>query len=307
MDYNYISFPGLGIGEMKINKVAFEIGSLQVRWYGIIITLAMILGFTLACFRAKKKGIDFDNMLDYGIFVIISAIIGARLYYVVFDPDGSYTSFRDVIAIWDGGLAIYGGLIAGFIAIVCVSKYKKINLSVMLDIIAPCAMLGQAIGRWGNFFNAEAYGFDKDRIALYEKLFFRMDIREPGGKMTYHTLPTFLLESIWNILGLLLLILIIEKFKKYEGQSALFYVGWYGLGRGIIETYRSDSLYISSVRVSSLLGFVCFIGCTITMVYLGLKAKRKRLDEKEYVSMYSNRPEDDKEEKSTLFDNDKEG
>lgn len=291
MDYNYISFPGLGIGEMKINKIALEIGSLQIRWYGVIITVAIILGFTLACVRAKKKGIVFDTMLDYGIFVIISAIIGARLYYVIFDPDGVYTSFIDVIAVWRGGLAIYGGLIGGLIAIIAVSKFKKISIVKMLDIIAPCAMLGQAIGRFANFVNAEAYGWDKNNRALYENLFFRMDIRAPGTDTVRHTLPTFLLESLWNIIGLLIILFILERFKKFEGQTVLFYISWYGLGRGFIELFRSDSLYIGAFKVSSLLGFACFLFGTIMSVCLGVRARRKRLDEEEYTSMYSDRLE----------------
>ncbi len=283
---NYISFPGLGIGEMAINKVALSIGSISIRWYGIIITVAIICGFALACLRARKIGVSFDSMLDYAIFTVISAIVGARLYYVAFSGD-TYSSFIDVIAVWNGGLAIYGGLIGGLIAIICVSAVKKVKLAKILDVAAPCVMLGQAIGRWANFVNAEAYGYNPAKIALYQDNLFRMDIRVPGSDFVRHTLPTFLFESVWNIIGIIILVLLIERFKKYDGQSVLFYVTWYGFGRTWIEMLRSDSLYISDIRVSSLLGFLCFLTGVILMLVLGMRAKRARLDSADYESIYS--------------------
>ncbi|MBE6605759.1 MAG: prolipoprotein diacylglyceryl transferase [Ruminococcaceae bacterium] len=284
---NYISFPGFGIGEMTINKIALSVGDIQIRWYGIIVTLAIICGFAFACLRARKVGISFDSMLDYAVYTIFFAILGARLYYVAFSGD-TYNSFIDVIAIWRGGLAIYGGLIGGLFTIIVVSAIKKIKLAKILDVVAPCVMLGQAIGRWANFFNAEAYGYDPNKIALYESNVFRMDIRAEGSDFVMHTLPTFLFESVWNIVGMLLLIFVIERFKKYNGQSVLFYVTWYGFGRTWIEMLRSDSLYISDIRVSSLLGFLCFIAGVIFMIIFGLKAKREKLDSVEYQSIYSN-------------------
>ncbi|MBQ4137629.1 MAG: prolipoprotein diacylglyceryl transferase [Clostridia bacterium] len=287
---NYISFPGLGIGEMAINKIALQIGDFNIRWYGIIVTLAIVCGFAFACVRARKINVSFDSMLDYAIFTVISAIIGARLYYVIFSGD-TYSSFMEVIAVWNGGLAIYGGLIGGLIAIICVSAVKKVSLAKILDVAAPCVMLGQAIGRWANFINAEAYGYNPDKIALYSENIFRMDIRAEGSEFVRHTLPTFLFESVWNIIGLLILVLVIEKFKKYDGQSVLFYVTWYGFGRAWIEMLRSDSLYISDIRVSSLLGFLCFLAGVILMIILGMKARRKRLDDVEYESIYSNSEE----------------
>ena len=289
---NYISFPGLGIGEMAINKIAIPINeNFGIRWYGIIVTLAILCGFAFACVRARKIGINFDSMLDYAVFTIFFAILGARLYYVIFSGD-TYDSFMDVIAIWNGGLAIYGGLIGGLFTIIAVSKIKKISLAKFLDVVAPCVMLGQAIGRWANFVNAEAYGYDPDKIAKYADNILRMDIRAQGSEFVRHTLPTFLFESVWNIIGMLILLFVIERMKKYDGQSVLFYVTWYGFGRTWIEMLRSDSLYISDIRVSSLLGFLCFLTGVILMITLGLKAKRKRLDSAEYKSIYSTQNED---------------
>ena len=284
---NYISFPGLGIGEMEINKIAFSFGDFSIRWYGIIVTLAIVCGFAYAIVRARKINVNFDSMLDYAIFTVISAIIGARLYYVAFSGD-TYNSFIEVISVGNGGLAIYGGLIGGLIAIICVSAVKKVKLAQILDVAAPCVMLGQAIGRWANFINAEAYGYNPDKIALYADNIFRMDIRATGSEFVRHTLPTFLFESVWNVIGLLILVLVIEKIKKYDGQSVLFYVTWYGFGRTWIEMLRSDSLYISDIRVSSLLGFLCFLAGVILMIILGAKARRNRLDDVEYESIYSN-------------------
>ena len=287
---NYISFPGLGIGEMAINKIAFSIGDITIRWYGIIVTFAIICAFALACVRARKIGINFDSMLDYAIFTILFGIIGARLYYVAFSGD-TYNSFIDVIAIWNGGLAIYGGLIGGLIAIIIVSKFKKVKLAKILDVAAPCAMLGQVIGRWANFVNAEAYGYNPAKIALYEDNLFRMDIRAANSSMTIHTLPTFLFESVWNLVGMLILLFVVERMKKYDGQSVLFYMTWYGFGRTWIEMLRSDSLYISDIRVSSLLGFLCFLTGVILMIIFGTKARRNRLDSVEYESIYSSKSE----------------
>ena len=162
----------------------------------------------------------------------------------------------------------------------------------MLDIIAPAAMLGQAIGRWGNFMNGEAYGYNPAKIALYENNIFRMDIRAEGSDFVRHTLPTFLFESAWNIIGLLVIIFIIDKIKKYDGQVILFYLTWYGFGRGWIEMLRSDSLYFFDIKISSLVGFACFVAGVILMSVFSAKEKRRRLDDVHYDSIYSDNDSD---------------
>lgn len=283
---NYISFPGLGIGEMEIHRIAVNLGSIKIYWYGLIITLAIVFAFAFACLRAKKVGISFDTMLDYVIFVVVFSITGARLYYVIFS-DQVYNSFLDVIAVWNGGLAIYGGLIAGFFTILVISKIKKISFPKILDVAAPAVMLGQAIGRWGNFMNGEAYGYNPEKIALYANNVFRMDIRAEGSDFVRHTLPTFLFESVWNIIGLIVILLFVDRIKKYDGQIVLFYLTWYGFGRGWIEMLRSDSLYFFDIKVSSLVGFLCFIAGITLMIIFGAKAKRKVLDDAHYESIYS--------------------
>lgn len=248
-----ISFPGLGIGEFSVNRVALRIGSLTLTWYGLIICIGIILAFSYFAYRAGKAGINFDSVLDFALFTVPLAILGARLYYVVFNPS-NFHSLYDIIAIWEGGLAIYGAIIVGAIVVFCVAKYKKLSFFAIADMAAPAVMLGQAIGRWGNFMNGEAFGAETElpwRMGLCNSL---------TGFSTQYVHPTFLYESLWNLLGFTL-INIFYKNKKFNGEVLLWYVTWYGLGRSVIETLRTDSLYLgdTGIRVSSLLGAVCFL------------------------------------------------
>ncbi len=299
---NKISFPGLGIGEFTVDPVAFKIplpwtdgGAHPIMWYGIIITLAMIIGFLIAKRKAKYEGIKSDDMFDLAIYLIIFCMLGARLYYVLSKP-GEYRTFMDVISVWNGGLAIYGGVIAGALTIAVYSKIKKINTVKLLDAVAPALIIGQSIGRWGNFFNAEAYGEVTD-------IFCRMGIsvghwldRTAMDTVVYSTAeyyhPTFLYESLWNLVGFVLIMLFYKK-KKFDGQHVLFYLVWYGFGRFFIEGLRTDSLYLLSnmlgetVRVSQLVAAICVIGGGILMVMGFAGAKRRRLDSEEYAEVYS--------------------
>ncbi|MBE6702624.1 MAG: prolipoprotein diacylglyceryl transferase [Ruminococcaceae bacterium] len=288
-----VSFPGFGIGEMTINKVAFSIGNMDVRWYGIIITLGIIAGVGYAMYRSKEEGLKYDDILDYALWVILCAIIGARLYYVLTtlkDASGhwNYHSFIDVIAVWEGGLAIYGGVIAGAAAIVVVSlvkKFKKNQVLKVFDVVSPGVMLGQLIGRWGNFFNGEAHG-----VETSERFFLRMGLRGygadtpyPNRTIFYH--PTFLYESLWNLLGFVLINLLYRK-KKFDGQIMLMYLAWYGFGRMLIEGLRTDSLYIGVFRVSQVVGFLCFLICTILLVLFLVRAQRAKKDGETYDTVY---------------------
>ncbi len=278
---NTISFPGLGIGPFSVNEIAFTIPFLEnfrgVAWYAIIITFGMILAFSFVVLHSKKEGIKSDDVIDLAIFLLPSAIIGARLYYVIFY--GGYTSFIDAIAFWNGGLAIYGGIIAGSIAVVGVMLFKKINPLKMFDLIAPALMIGQAIGRWGNFVNAEAYGAETD-------LPWRMGILTPGMTKMIYVHPTFLYESLWNIIGFLLIYFFVFRKKKYNGQVMLAYFAWYGFGRMIIEGLRTDSLWLGTFRISQVIGFVSFVVATALLIYCGIKARKKRLEEESYSLQY---------------------
>lgn len=262
MGSNFVSFPGLGIEPFKLNPVAFEIFGHSVMWYGVIICFGMILASLYAFSRSKIEKIKTDDIIDLAIFVIIFGILGARIYYVLFSFDtyiveGSFfKTLGEMIAIWNGGLAIYGGVIAGFLTILVFSKVKKMRFSTLLDVVAPAVMIGQIVGRWGNFMNSEAYGSETTlpwRMGLHASF--------DGGESFYSEMfvhPTFLYESLWNLIGFILITLFYKK-KKFNGQIFLFYIAWYGFGRMFIEGLRTDSLMVGPVRVSQLLAAVTFV------------------------------------------------
>ncbi len=271
----YISFPGLGVDEFRVDNVAFTVFGHPIMWYGIIITLGIISAFLYVSYRAKhNEKIKNDDVLDYAIYLVIFGIIGARLYYVFtkfdsFKGDNFGDTLYNIIAVWEGGLAIYGGIIAGFIALVAVSLIKKIKLGKALDMIAPGVMLGQLIGRWGNFCNAEAFGSETS-------LPWRMGLRDISEKSAVYVHPTFLYESLWNLLGFVI-INITYKRKKFDGQIFLMYISWYGFGRMFIEGLRTDSLYVGDFRISQLVGFFCFFfGLALLIAMLIVTHLRKK-------------------------------
>ena len=267
---NYISFPGLGIESFSIDRVALTVGSFDIMWYGIIITCGMILAYLYGLTRAKIEKVKSDDVTDLTLFLIIFGVIGARIYYILFkledfiikDANGTLDlveSLKKMVNLRTGGLAIYGGIIAGFFTILVISKIKRIRFPVLLDIVAPCAMIGQLIGRWGNFFNVEAYGSVTD-------LPWRMGVGFGGGAPYVH--PTFLYESLWNLLGLVIITIIYKK-KKFHGQIFLEYVIWYGIGRAFIEGLRTDSLMLGDFRVSQILS-VALVAAGIIVLAISL-------------------------------------
>jgi len=263
---NYISFPGLGIGEFAVDPVAFTLFGREVRWYGIIITLGIMAAFFYVWYRtAHQKKMITDDLIDCALVIVPTAILCARLYYVIFDRSGSYDSFIDVIAIWDGGLAIYGAIIGGAIASYTIFRIKKIRVLTLCDAVGPAVMLGQLIGRWGNFTNGEAFGAETSSL-------FRMGLSHISGHVQTLVHPTFLYESLWNLLGFILINIFWKK-KRFDGQIVLSYIAWYGLGRGFIETLRQDSLYIGNtdIRVSSLLGFILFFAAAALIIFFSIK------------------------------------
>ena len=270
-----ISFPGLGIGEFEVNSTAISsehLGFLKglygeswsgIAWYGIIIVVGILLAATYALWRSKQEGITSDDMLDVILVAVIVSVIGARVYYVLFY--GGCTSFYDFIAVWNGGLAIYGAVIGGILSLTVMGWIKKVSPFKLLDIGASSIILGQAIGRWGNFVNAEAYGYETD-------LPWRMGIGSGSHAIFVH--PTFLYESLWNMIGFFLIWKLYKK-KKYDGQILLVYLAWYGLGRMFIEGLRTDSLWLipDVIRVSQLLAAVCFAGCSALLILLEVRRK----------------------------------
>ena len=294
-----VSFPGIGIGEFTINPVAFQIpilGGIEVRWYGILITIGIILAFSYCAYRAKQEGINFDNLLDIAMYTIIAGVIGARVGYVLFSLE-NYTKYLDTHGFWymikkmisinEGGLQIYGAIIAGAITIIAVCKIKKINPLKMLDAAASCVMIGQIIGRWGNFFNGEAHGsVVPETSPLY---FIRMGLSThniEGIKGMAYVHPTFLYESLWNLIGFVIIALLYKK-KKFSGQITLMYLTWYGFGRMFIEMLRTDQLKVGVFPVSVVIGAVCFVVGTVLLIVNLTKAHRAEITAGDYTPTYA--------------------
>ena len=251
-----------------IDPVAISIGPIKIYWYGIIIALAMLIGISLATKEAQKLGLEEDTMVDMALWAIPIGFIGARLYYVLFKWDYYIQNPSEIIAIWNGGIAIYGGLIAGGLAVYWFARRKKMTLTLLLDILAPSVLLAQSIGRWGNFINQEAHGGAVSRQFLETLYLPEFIIEQMNINGTYYH-PTFLYESLWSLLGFILLIILRnQKGLLRRGEVALSYVIWYSFGRFFIEGMRTDSLWIGDImRVSQILSLVLFISAIILLVY----------------------------------------
>ena len=261
--YTTISFPGLGIAFDPIRE--FAIGPVSVHLYGLIIGMGMILAAAYAMKRSKEFGLTEDHVLDGFLYVTPFAILCARIYYVAFSWEMYADNPISALYIWEGGIAIYGGVLGAIIGILVFTKVKKISPLSTLDLISIAFLIGQSLGRWGNFFNREAFGAETDtflRMGLYNTY---------TGETTYHH-PTFLYESVWNGAGFFLLHFLSKK-RKYDGQIALSYMAWYGLGRALIEGLRTDSLYIpgTGIRVSQLLAAASCGMAVILLVYNAMK------------------------------------
>ena len=267
METNFISFPGLGIDTFEVTRSIGE--KFQIYWYGIIITCGIICAFIYAMYRAKNEKVDQDKLIDVALWTVILGVVGARLYYVIFELDwfithsaNAWEFIKNVVNLRNGGLGIYGGIICGAAGVLIAAKIKKINMFKLLDMVGPGVMIAQAIGRWGNFVNGEAYGgIVSEGHPLY---FLRMGLISDNTIYDFNTYnmvyvhPTFLYESLWNITGFVLINILYKK-KKFNGQAACMYLAWYGFGRMFIEGLRTDSLYIGSIRVSQLVGLLCFV------------------------------------------------
>lgn len=255
-----------------MDPIAFQINGFEVRWYGILIACGVILAVLLAGYNCKKKNIDFDIILDVFFIAFPTAIIGARAYYVIFEFENYKDNLIDIFNIRKGGLAIHGGLIGASLAIYLFSKIKKVNLIEYLDVAAPSIILAQAIGRWGNFMNSEAHGGEVSYEFISKFPGFVQKGMYIGGTY-YH--PTFLYESIWNIMVcIILLIILYKKRKKEDGIVIASYLILYSLGRVFIEGLRTDSLMLGNIRVAQL---VSAIGIIIGLSIIFIIKKRKTI------------------------------
>ena len=257
----HVSFPGLGL-EFDINRVAFSIGSFSIYWYAICIASGVVLALLYAYFNAKRFDVNLDKLINCFIVGMITAIVGARLYYVAFRWEYFSQNPMDILNIRDGGIAIYGAIIGGLLGGLIVAKIQKMKLLPVLDLAMICFLIGQAVGRWGNFMNQEAYGTQTDSL-------FRM-VSEGTNGVAVH--PCFLYESVWCALGVLVLHMFSKKWQKYYGQVALLYMVWYGIERTFVEGLRTDSLYLPFMignyqpRVSQVLSLVIVIAGIVMLI-----------------------------------------
>lgn len=273
-----IGFPGLFGGfTIDPDPIALHIGH-GVYWYGIILALGLLAGLYLCMKQAKRFGLTEDNVIDMILWATPCCIIGSRIYYVIFyldlyrNADGSLDWGR-MIAVWDGGIAMYGTVIVGLLVAYLFCKRKKLKFFAMTDLCVMGLFLGQCIGRWGNFMNREAFGTDCT-------LPWRMQLWV-SQTQTIEVHPTFFYESLWNLVGLLLALFIVSRARRFDGENTCFYFLWYGLGRSWVEGLRTDSLYLfdwtlfgQPIRVSQALSVVLVIGAVIALVY-NIKIKKR--------------------------------
>lgn len=261
-----VTFPLFNLN-LKISDVAFSIFGIEIYWYAIMIVTAMIVALLVLKMREKYFDISFSDIIDLAIYVIPISIISARTYYIIFSLDDYISNPISMLEFRSGGLAIYGGIIGGILTCYVFCKKRKINFINLLDYIVPSLVIGQAIGRWGNFFNVEAYGTQTN-------LPWRMGIYEFGEYIEVH--PTFLYESICNLI--LFIILINIKNKKFSGQTVCIYLIGYGFIRMIIEGLRTDSLMLGNIRISQVLSLIILIlGITIYFTKIHQKKMSQNL------------------------------
>ena len=257
----HVQFPGLGFS-FTINPVAFTVGGHAFAWYGIIIAAAFLLAFAYVIKSCRAFRMDEDKFIDAVIVGILGGVIGARLYYVLFSTSDQYIKNPvSVFYIWEGGLGIYGGIIGGFLCGVLIAKLHKLNIAAVLDMASLGFLIGQSVGRWGNFVNQEAFG---SATSLPCRMVSeRTDIVSSGG---VH--PCFFYESMWCLIGFLLLHIFSRKYRRYDGQVFLLYVLWYGVGRFFIEGLRTDSLITPflSLRVSQVVAAVSAVAAAVLLV-----------------------------------------
>ncbi len=274
-----IEFPNL-FGGMAINYFrGFELFGISIYWYGILITLGVALAYLYAHFRAPKYGLSRDRMFDVVFGALIGGFVGARVYFCVFatlNPESglSYDIITTFTKIRDGGLAIYGGIIGGFLVGFIMCRIRKVNFRALCDLAALGFLIGQSIGRWGNFINQEAHGGVADPEYIFGMTGTIISQQVEAGAVVH---PCFLYESLWCALGFLLLHLYSMKLRSFDGEIALLYVAWYGIGRAFIEGMRTDSLMAGDIRISQLIGAVSFAVAVVLFITFKIITEKKQI------------------------------
>jgi len=280
-----IWFPHLGIEIKQLSRVIFQIFGYDVYWYGVIIGSGVLIALALAVQEAKRTQQNPENYVDIALFGVIFSVIGARLYYVIFSWKFYVNEPLKIFALREGGLAIYGGIIAGIITVIVYTKIKNLNFCLVADTAAPSLLLGQIIGRWGNFFNREAFGGYTDNIFAMRYLKEQVHNIAPSvlekvvivnGVEYIQVHPTFLYESMWNM-GVFVLLFILKKKKKFDGEIFGLYLLGYACGRVWIEGLRTDQLKIANIAVSQLLSALLIVGAVVLLWYRNNKSKTASL------------------------------
>ena len=292
LEKDQVVFPRLGL-EFSISDTAFTLFGIEIKWYGLLIALGMLLAMIYGFSQMKKYGVDPDRAMDAVIGGVLGGLIGARVYFVIMSWDSYSGDWTAIFNISKGGLAIYGGIIGALLVGGIVAKIRKIRLLPLFDVVGIGFLLGQGIGRWGNFTNQEAFGCNTHSLFGMSSGRIQQWIMNNGDTATLAfgdvmevsqpVHPCFLYESLWCLIGFILLAIFAKKIRRYDGQIFLIYIAWYGLGRFFIEGLRTDSLMIGSLRISQCLAAVCVITSIILQIVIGFKVKRMGSDYQLYV------------------------